>query len=109
MKLTPSSVRLVRFYLWQVCFDQMGFYSKLVTSRFNDRLDIVKEDEATSVLGLHWYNNSDTFSFHGIELSSQVQLKLTNQSVFSVIANIFDPLSLISPFIMYGKILFQDI
>ena len=83
--------------------------SKLVTSRFKDRVDIVKEDEATSVLGLHWYNNSDTFSFHGIELSSQVQLELTKRLVLSLIAKIFDLLGLISPYVMNGKILFQDI
>ena len=55
------------------------------------------------------YNNSDAFSFHGIELSSQVQLKLTKRSVLSLITKIFDPLGLISPFVMYRKILFQDI
>ena len=58
---------------------------------------------------MHWHNNSDTFSFHEIELSSQVQLELTKRSVLSLLVKIFDPLGLISPFVMFGKILFQDI
>ena len=102
----PSSVR---FYLVDMPLTKWVSNSKLVTSRFNDRVDIVKEDEATRVLGLHWYNNSYTFSFHGIELSSQVELELTKQSVLSFIAKVFDSLGLIIPFVMYGKVLFQDI
>ena len=83
--------------------------NKLATAKFCDKIDRINEDEATSVLGLQWYSSSDQFSFEGLELNSQVELVSTKRFVLSLIARLFDPLGLISPFVMYAKILFQDI
>ncbi|XP_042874774.1 uncharacterized protein LOC122254950 [Penaeus japonicus] len=38
-----------------------------------------------------------------------VEVSHTKRSILSIIAKMFDPLGLISPFIMYGKILFQEV
>ena len=61
------------------------------------------------VLGLQWCSSSDEFSFEGLELNTQVELMYTRRSKLSLAAKIFDILSLINPFVMYGKIFSQDI
>ena len=68
-----------------------------------------KVDEVTKLLGMYWNSSEDVFSFRGINLGDQFDLNFTKRNVLSLIARLFDPLGLISPLIMYAKILFQDI
>jgi len=83
--------------------------SLLITSKSHDKLSLIGSDEPNTVLGLKWCNSRDTFSFDGINPDSSVEVVSTKRSILSVIAKIFDPLGLISPFVMYGKILFQEL
>lgn len=49
------------------------------------------------------------FSFKGFSLGDDFDLNFTKRNFLSLIARMFDPLGLISPFTMYAKILFQEI
>ena len=66
-------------------------------------------DEETKLLGMCWNSSKDVFSFKGLSLGDEFKLNFTKRNVLSLIARIFDPLGLISPFTMCAKILFQDI
>ena len=70
----------------------------------------ISSDEPNTVLGLKWCNSQDTFSFDSINPDSSIEVISTKRSILSVIAKIFYPLGLISPFVArYGKILFQEL
>ncbi|XP_068247720.1 uncharacterized protein [Palaemon carinicauda] len=83
--------------------------SLLITSQLCDKVPFLNSDEPNTVLGLKWCNSLDSFSFDGINSDSFVEVISTKRSILSVIAKIFDPLGLISPYVMYGKILFQEL
>nr|XP_027223343.1 uncharacterized protein LOC113815478 [Penaeus vannamei] len=82
---------------------------KLFATKFNDKIDHSDEHESTKVLGMKWLSLSDQFVFEGIDLDLETHLVSTKRAILSLIARLFDPLGLISPFVMYAKILFQDI
>ena len=79
--------------------------------------EIPKEDQAvgkviagegertTKTLGLHWLTESDSFEIIGkpIQLS-----KVTKRNLLGWIARIFDPLGLLSTYVIRGKILMQS-
>ncbi|XP_068215832.1 uncharacterized protein [Palaemon carinicauda] len=83
--------------------------SLLITSQLCDKEPFINSDEPNTVLGLKWCNSLDSFSFDGINSDSFVEVVFTKRSILSVIAKIFYPLGLISPYVMYGKILFQEL
>lgn len=66
-------------------------------------------DEVTKLLGMYWNSSKDVFSFPGLNLGDKFYLNFAKGNVLSLIARLFDPLSLISPLTMYAKILFQEI
>lgn len=72
----------------------------------NENCLIVK-DNAHRVLGVQWDKELDCLVFDGLLLNAECSP--TKRGVLSVIARMFDPLGLLSPFIMGIKILFQDI
>lgn len=80
-----------------------------LVSKFSDSFDTPFGGGSSSILGLHWCNSTDTFFFQGLEISSQFGFSCTKRTVLSMIAKIFDPLGLISPYVVYGKILFQEV
>ena len=63
----------------------------------------------TKLLGMYWNSSEDVFSFKGLILDNKSEFIFTKRNVLSLIARLFDPLGLISPFIMYAKILLQEI
>ena len=69
--------------------------------------DKYKESESVNVLGVRWSAGSDSFSFHCVAFP--VGLVVTKRVVLSVIARLFDPLGMLTPFNMLVKCLFQDI
>ncbi|KAK4324412.1 hypothetical protein Pmani_004972 [Petrolisthes manimaculis] len=66
-------------------------------------------EQVMRLLGMFWNSSMDVFSFKGLNLKNDFDLIFTKRNVLSLIARLFDPLGLISPFIMYAKILFQEI
>ena len=68
------------------------------------------ESEVSKLLGITWNSQSDEFLFGFSELIEYAQeLTVTKQSLLKVTARIFDPLGLISPFVVKLKILFQTL
>ena len=66
-------------------------------------------EKVISVLGLNWSTFSDKFFYDLSFLMNKLSYEPTKRSVLSSIATIFDPLGYLSPYIMYCKILFQDL
>ena len=68
------------------------------------------ESEVSKLLGITWNSQSDEFLFHFTELIEYAQgLPITKRLLLKVSAKIFDPLGLISPFIIKLKIIFQTL
>ena len=58
----------------------------------------------TSVLGLNWNVKRDELSIKSVKFSEQV---LSKRSLLSQVSSVFDPLGLISPLVIRGKMLIQ--
>jgi hypothetical protein len=56
-------------------------------------------------LGIVWHVESDVFKFQ-IELKDQ---PLTRRGILSTIYSVFDPLRLVSPFVLRGKMILQEL
>ena len=66
------------------------------------------ESEVSKLLGVAWSSQTDEFLFCFSDLIEYAQgLPVTKRSLLKVTARIFDPLGLISPFIIKLKVLFQ--
>ena len=78
--------------------------SKSVSNHFG-KSDI--DDHSEMVLGINWVALSDVFYFEGLNLS--YSFCSTKRSVLSVLSRLYDPMGIISPFILIAKILFQNI
>lgn len=67
-------------------------------------VSLSEELPITSTLGMRWVVDSD-------ELSFDVSLKeshLTRRGVLSAVASIYDPLGLVAPFVLKGKMILQE-
>ena len=68
------------------------------------------ESEPSKLLGIHWNSKTDEFLFCFSELITYMnELPPTRRSILKVSAKIFDPLGLISPFVIRLKVLFQTL
>ena len=68
------------------------------------------ESEPSKLLGIHWNSKTDEFLFCFSELITYMnELPPTKRSILKVSAKIFDPLGLISPFVIRLKVLFQTL
>jgi hypothetical protein len=65
------------------------------------------ENVNSKTLGLGWYNSSDQFHFN-TQFKNDTNIT-TKRYIMSHISQIFDPLGLLSPFVMMGKILLQQL
>ena len=69
----------------------------------------IKVDFSESInersLGVHWHVNDDSF-FYTIQQPPEIY---TRRKVLSVIASVFDPMGLVSPFILLGKQILQEV
>lgn len=62
--------------------------------------------DEVKILGLRWNSRTDVFSFHS---DINFKTKVTKRNVLSEIQKIYDPLGIISPIIVHGKIIMQSI
>ena len=67
--------------------------------------DVMKGN--VKVLGVMWSHDDDTFTFAGDPLPEGVVP--TKRLVLSVLARLFDPLGFVTPFVMLGKCMFQEL
>ena len=65
------------------------------------------DDHTEMVLGMNWVALSDLFYFEG--LNPNLSFCSTKRSVLSVLSRLYDPMGIISPFVLKAKILFQTI
>ena len=65
-----------------------------------------RDGESHKVLGVQWDPDGDVFSFEGVDVPSDIVV--TKRVILSFIARLFDPLGLLTPFIMTAKRLFQE-
>ena len=63
-------------------------------------------ESCSKVLGIQWSTRSDEFSFL-VNVVDAVD-GVTRRSMLSTVASIYDPLGLVGPMIVLGKILFQE-
>eukprot|EP00112_Aurelia_sp_Birch-Aquarium-sp1_P020087 Seg509.12 transcript_id=Seg509.12/GoldUCD/mRNA.D3Y31 product="hypothetical protein" protein_id=Seg509.12/GoldUCD/D3Y31 len=63
----------------------------------------------TKVLGLIWDVNKDDLEIDLTKMSNEDSNKVTKRSLLSSLAKVFDPLVLVSPVTLMGKILFQEL
>ncbi|XP_066939743.1 uncharacterized protein [Macrobrachium rosenbergii] len=82
---------------------------KSLTDKFNENPNDCCGNKSIKILGMQWVSTHDYFSFSEVNVGSQMGVVSTKSSVLSLIARCFDPLGLISPFVMFAKILFQDV
>lgn len=73
----------------------------------NEDCVIFSEEEKTTVLGLKWLINEDKFTF--VVKNPEIAVNTTKRKVVSCVAQIYDPNGYISPVIMKGKFLIQDL
>jgi hypothetical protein len=82
-----------------------------IRNELTDRLKIVEfnPNEVISVLGLQWRANDDLL---GIKVDSDAVKEnnvYSKRSILSLISRVFDPLGLVAPVTVRGKLLMQDI
>lgn len=73
----------------------------------NDNLLKLVNDDDAKTLGLRWSCKSDTLLF-SVDIDSS-QNRLSKRSVLSTVGQIFDPLGLVNPCILQGKIILQKL
>ena len=72
-----------------------------------DGLNVSPDTESVKVLGIAWNYKSDTL--HMKEVNYKTQAQLNKRDLLSEISKIFDPLGLVSPLVIRGKILMQKV
>ena len=92
-----------------MCLAKWNSNNKSLKYTFNEGCEMYGEDESFKILGMQWLSAQDCFRFNDINIGFQYEVIATKRNVLSLIARCFDPLGLISPFVMYAKILFQDV
>lgn len=61
-----------------------------------------------SVLGLSWNTNEDTLALKEVKYSQQPRLLMTKRDLLAQVSRVFDPLGLLTPITIRGKMLLQD-
>ncbi|XP_055604683.1 uncharacterized protein LOC129752918 [Uranotaenia lowii] len=90
--------------------EQMGQASDVRQKEFA----IVPAEQYERVLGMTWYPSEDSFGF-SVNVPTDLQKVIsgsiypTKRSILRVVMSLFDPLGLISNYVIHGKTLLQDI
>ena len=78
-----------------------------VTEATGKTFHLSTESTSPKVLGVLWDTKSDCFCFDTLKVSTDVLR--TKRKLLSIIARIFDPLGLLTPYTITLKILFQEV
>lgn len=84
--------------------------SKTVVNAMESEIEksvIFAGEESSSILGLKWLMESDKFTF--TVKSPKMQNKSTKRTIASQVAQLYDPNGYISPVVITGKIIIQDL
>ena len=66
---------------------------------------VLNPNTGSKALGIHWNVLSDEFYF---EMTQPNEAKVTRRRILSVVSSMFDPLGLVSPVLIIGRLLFQE-
>ncbi|XP_043469426.1 uncharacterized protein LOC122503070 [Leptopilina heterotoma] len=80
---------------------------KDLSSESSDSLQTLDHSEIVKTLGLHWDAKSDSILY--TTKLSELKGPITRRSILAEIAKLFDPLGLVQPVIIIGKILIQEL
>lgn len=89
---------------WASNSEKMFNYA--TSSSCNKVISVEIEASLIKILGLHWKPDSDTFHFTTMPFS---QNKITKRLVLSEIAQLYDPLGLLSPVLVRAKMFLQEL
>ena len=64
--------------------------------------------EVEPILGLMWNITTDTININGDRIGSKANASPTKRSIYSSVAQVFDPLGLLSPFVFQAKLIVRD-
>ena len=81
-------------------------HSELRNSFLNEREDLPKTE---AVLGLIWNVLDDKVNVNGDRIAKKAHPAVTKRGVYSTMAQVFDPLGLLSPFVFSCKLIVRDI
>ena len=70
-------------------------------------VDKAEPSDYVKVLGMGWRSADDHFAFEGFDFGSD--LRISKRVVLSLIARMFDPLGFLNPFVVFLKVLFQEL
>ena len=101
-QLRRGGFRLTKF----VANDEEILSQVPMQDRANGMKELIPEAES-KVLGIKWNITSDEFCFD-IRESECGDTKITRRFMLSFISSMYDPLGLVSPIIVVGKLIFQD-
>ncbi|XP_060836302.1 uncharacterized protein LOC132918963 [Rhopalosiphum padi] len=73
----------------------------------NEASAVSMDKESVKTLGLYWEPNSDYYTY--VVQTPKTNIKVTKRDIIAGIATLFDPLGLVGPVILVGKILLQDL
>jgi len=83
--------------------------SRQLENKINE-CEKVGSSQEGKVLGIPWDSKTDTLEFELSEFGSKfTSMEITKRKVVSVIAQLFDPLGLLSPIFISAKVLLQEI
>ena len=74
---------------------------------FNEIVGDEERENVTSILGLSWNTQGDTISLKPVNVKAVSSL--TKRRALSIISTVYDPLGLVSPVTLRGKLLMRDI
>lgn len=76
----------------------------LGNAHLNEDHDLLSD--LSKALGMRWHPQDDTFSY---QLSKDFSLAQTKREILSSVASLYDPLGLVAPVIVIGKLILQEI
>ena len=109
MKLLRDSVEILAsrgFCLTKLVVNDPLLLNQIPEKDRAVEVHLVKKDISSKVLGIKWDITGDAFKF---EISPHQQVeKVTRRKMLSCLSAIYDPLGLLNPFIVQGKLLLQS-
>lgn len=90
------------------CSNSTKFLNCILTDNHDSKYVIKSENNTNKVLGLIWNSSNDDLMIT-FPKNKEILKQHTKRQVLSTIAQVFDPMGLISPFVVIAKIIMQKI
>lgn len=85
-------------------------HSRITDIAQNSVVNLVRHSiEKTKALGLEWKPDTDTFAYSHVATKLPPNEKLSKRLILSEVSKVFDPLGLVAPIILRGKIIIQQL